>query len=167
MFFDKDYDYKTNLLKFQFYYDLNLHEKWDFNLVVQPQLQFIQHQLLNEQFMTPDKPNYLFYREKFTQNKSISLFAFELGFQLRTNLFNSLFLETTLGLGAGYIDVETERLAQGFTFLENFSVGFSYQIDRNEIYLGGNIGHVSNFNIQLPNSGYNTLGFEIGYRYGL
>ena len=91
LFLDKDYDYKTNLLKFQFYYDLNLHEKWDFNLVVQPQLQFIQHQLLNEQFMTPDKPNYLFYREKFTQNKSISLFAFELGFQLRTNLFNSLF----------------------------------------------------------------------------
>jgi len=164
LFFDDDYDYKTSVFKFQLFYHLKKGEKWNINLIIQPQIQIAKHQLLNEQFITPDDPNYLFLREKFTQKKTLSLYAFELGFQLRRELFNRIFFEVTLGMGAGYIDVESERLAQGFTFIENLSFGFSYSLKSSEIYLGSNLGHVSNFNIKLPNSGYNILGFEIGYR---
>ncbi|MFD2567859.1 acyloxyacyl hydrolase [Pseudotenacibaculum haliotis] len=164
LFSDKDYDYKTNTFKAQLFYSLRKGENWDINLIVQPQFQIAEHQLLNIFFVTPDEPNFEDLRDRYSQKKTISLYAFELGFQLRKELLDSLFFESTLGLGVAYIDVETERLAQGFTFLENLSVGLAYQLKNTEFYLGTNVGHVSNFNIQKPNSGYDLLGFEIGYR---
>ena len=164
LFSDKDYDYKTNVLKAQFFYNLRKGEKWDINLIVQPQIQVAKHQLLNPFFITPDEPNFEALRNKFTQERTLSLTAFELGFQLRKELFNHIYFETTLGLGAGYIDKGTERLAQGFTFIENLSMGLAKTWESSEAYLGINLGHVSNFNIQMPNSGYDILGFELGYR---
>ncbi|MDD7913889.1 acyloxyacyl hydrolase [Polaribacter sp. MSW5] len=60
----------------------------------------------------------------------------------------------------------TERVAKGFTFIENFSIGFSHHSFKNSfIYFGTNFGHVSNLNFQLPNDGYNILGLEIGFSY--
>lgn len=164
LFTDRDYNYKTNLLKFQFYYQLNNNKNWRLNLVAQPQIQSIEHQLLNEYFITPENVNFEYYREKFTQKKHISLYAFELGLQISKLLFKNVSFEAMLGLGAGYIDVETERLARGFTFIENVSLGLARSLKKSEIYMGSNFGHISNFNIQLPNSGYNILGLEIGYR---
>lgn len=163
-FFDKDYDYKTNVYKFQLFYPIKRGGNWDVNLILQPQFQKAQHQLLNEQFITPDEENFEFLREKFTQKKDISLYAFEVGFQLRKTIIKNIFFEATLGLGAGYISLESERLAKGFTFIENLSLGLAHKINKSEIFLATTVGHVSNFNIQKPNSGYNILGFELGYR---
>ena len=164
LFFDKDYDYKTNVYKFQLFYPIKRGGNWDVNLILQPQFQKAQHQLLNEQFITPDEENFEFLREKFTQKKDISLYAFEVGFQLRKTIIKNIFFEATLGLGAGYISLESERLAKGFTFIENLSLGLAHKFNKSEIFLATTVGHVSNFNIQKPNSGYNILGFELGYR---
>lgn len=164
LFSDEDYDYKTNVFKAQLFYLLRKGSTWDINLIVQPQIQVAKHQLLNPFFVTPDEPNFEALRDKFTQERTLSLMAFELGFQLRRKIFHQMYFEATLGLGAGYIDKETERLAQGFTFIENLSVGLAKSWKSSELYLGTNVGHVSNFNIQMPNSGYDILGFEIGYR---
>jgi len=164
LFSDRDYDYQTNVFKAQFFYSLRKGQKWDVNLIVQPQVQFAKHQLLNPFFINPDVPNVQELIDRFTQERSISLYQFELGFQLRTKLFDAFYFESTLGLGAGYISKESERLAKGFTFIENFSLGLAYQLKSSEIYLGTNVGHVSNFDTQEPNDGYNILGFEIGYR---
>ena len=164
LFFDKDYDYKTNVYKFQLFYPIKKGESWDINLMLQPQYQMAQHQLLNEQFVTPDEENFEFLREKFTQKKDISLYAFELGFQLRKSLIKNIAFEATLGLGAGYISLESERLAKGFTFIENVSLGLAHTRNSSEVFVATTVGHVSNFNIQKPNSGYNILGFELGYR---
>jgi len=164
LFFDRDYDYKTNVYKFQLFYVLIKWKNWDINLILQPQYQMAQHQLLNEQFVTPDEENFEFLREKFTQKKDISLYAFELGFQLRKSLIKNIAFEATLGLGAGYISLESERLAKGFTFIENVSLGLAHMRNSSEVFVATTVGHVSNFNIQKPNSGYNILGFELGYR---
>ena len=164
LFFDKDYDYKTNAYKFQLFYSIQNGENWDVNLILQPQFQKAQHQLLNEQFITPDEEDFEFLREKFTQKKDISLYAFEVALQLRKSIIKNISFEATLGLGAGYISLESERLAKGFTFIENFSLGFAHKINKSEFFLATTVGHVSNFNIQKPNSGYNILGFELGYR---
>jgi len=163
-FFDKDYDYKTNVYKFQLFYPIKRGGNWDVNLILQPQFQKAQHQLLNEQFITPDEENFEFLREKFTQKKDISLYALEVGFQLRKTIIKNISFEATLGLGAGYISLESERLAKGFTFIENVSLGLAHKINKSEFFLATTVGHVSNFNIQKPNSGYNILGFELGYR---
>jgi hypothetical protein len=165
LFFDKDYDYKTNVYKFQLFYSIQNGENWDVNLILQPQFQKAQHQLLNEQFITPDEEDFEFLREKFTQKKDISLYAFEVGLQLRKSVVKNISFEATLGLGAGYISLESERLAKGFTFIENVSLGLAHKINKSEFYLATTVGHVSNFNIQKPNSGYNILGFELGYRF--
>ena len=164
LFFDKDYDYKTNVYKFQLFYPIQRGGNWDVNLILQPQYQKAQHQLLNEQFITPDEENFEFLREKFTQKKDISLYALEVGFQLRKTIIKNISFEATLGLGAGYISLESERLAKGFTFIENLSLGLAHKFNKSEIFLATTVGHVSNFNIQKPNSGYNILGFELGYR---
>jgi len=164
LFFDKDYDYKTNAYKFQLFYSIQNGENWDVNLILQPQFQKAQHQLLNEQFITPDEEDFEFLREKFTQKKDISLYAFEVALQLRKSIIKNISFEATLGLGAGYISLESERLAKGFTFIENVSLGFAHKINKSEFFLATTVGHVSNFNIQKPNSGYNIFGFELGYR---
>ena len=164
LFFDKDYDYKTNAYKFQLFYSIQNGENWDVNLILQPQFQKAQHQLLNEQFITPDEEDFEFLREKFTQKKDILLYAFEVALQLRKSIIKNISFEASLGLGAGYISLESERLAKGFTFIENVSLGFAHKINKSEFFLATTVGHVSNFNIQKPNSGYNILGFELGYR---
>ena len=164
LFFDKDYDYKTNAYKFQLFYSIQNGENWDVNLILQPQFQKTKHQLLNEQFITPDEENFEFLREKFIQKKDISLYAFEVALQLRKSIIKNISFEATLGLGAGYISLESERLAKGFTFIENVSLGFAHKINKSEFFLATTVGHVSNFNIQKPNSGYNIFGFELGYR---
>ena len=163
LFFDKDYDYKTNAYKFQLFYSIQNGENWDVNLILQPQFQKAQHQLLNEQFITPDEEDFEFLREKFTQKKDISLYAFEVALQLRKSIIKNISFEASLGLGAGYISLESERLAKGFTFIENVSLGLTHKINKSEFFLATTVGHVSNFNIQKPNSGYNILGFELGY----
>ena len=164
LFNDEDYRYQIHVFKAQLFYNLIEWEKWDFNLLIQPQVQMGQHQLLNPFFIQPEDGNVDELRERFTQERTLSLLAFELGFQFRREVFNGLFFEANFGLGVAYIDKDTERLAQGFTFIENISLGFAHPFKSSEIYIGGQIGHVSNFDIQLPNSGYDTLGFEIGYR---
>tara|TARA_B110000003_G_scaffold262613_1_gene285447 strand:- start:29588 stop:29938 length:351 start_codon:yes stop_codon:yes gene_type:complete len=73
LFFDKDYDYKVNVYKFQLFYLIRKGINWDINLIIQPQYQKASHQLLNEYFITPNEENFEFLREIFTQKRDISL----------------------------------------------------------------------------------------------
>ncbi len=168
-FYFKNDNYSFNIYNFklQSFYKLKTFKSWSFNLVLQPQFQHIKHRLLNKAFIKPDSEvnNYLAYREKLAQLKTISFYAFEFGFQLRRPIIKDIHLEFTASLGAGYIDFTTERLARGFTFTETLSLGVSKKIDQVEVYTGFSLNHISNFDIQEPNSGYNTLNFEIGFRF--
>ncbi|WP_298781463.1 acyloxyacyl hydrolase [uncultured Polaribacter sp.] len=168
VFDDPDYTYSTNTYKLQAFYKLGSFKKIDFELIVQPQIQFLKHQLINEQFVTPEDENYLEKRAEFTQVKNMSLLAIEFGFAAKRKISKKLDIQGTISLGFSYIDTRSERLAKGFTFIENFSVGFSYKILKyNYLYIGTNFGHVSNLDFQKPNDGYNNLGLEIGYSFFL
>lgn len=168
LFNDTDYSYDASVIKLQGFYHFIKKTNFQLNLVVQPQIHLIQHQLLNEFFVTPAETDYIIKREKFTKKKNISLFGLEFGLSAQQKIVKNLFVELTAGLGFAYIDTGTERLAKGFTFIENGSLGFLYKTNRNyQFYSGIQIGHVSNFDFNHPNSGYNNLGFEIGIRYQL
>ena len=168
VFDDVDYTYSTNTYKLQAFYDLGNWKKFDFELIVQPQVQFLKHQLLNKWYVTPDQENIEEKIAEFTQPKNMNLYGLEFGFASKLKLTNKLDLQGTISLGFSYIDTRTERLAKGFTFIENFSLGFSHQIfQKTFIYIGTNFGHVSNLNFQKPNDGYNILGLEVGYSYKL
>lgn len=168
LFDDPDYFYEAKVFKGQLFYDLFSWKKFDVNLVLQPQYQRIKHQLLNPFFVSPAVPDYLIKRAEFTRLKSINLYALEFGVSIQRPLFTRVSAEVTVGLGFAYIDTETERLAKGFTFIENGSLGIVVDTsERTSVYFGGNIGHVSNFEFQQPNDGYNVIGYEIGFRYRL
>lgn len=166
---DTDYSYSTNTFKAQAFYELTKWKGLNLELIVQPQVQFIQHQLLNEQYILPSDENYIIKRLEFTQIKKINLYSLEFGFAAKKRLFKNTDLQGTISLGLSYINKRTERLAKGFTFIENFSLGFTHNLSKkSQIYLGSNIfGHVSNLNFKKPNDGYNIFGFEIGYSYKL
>jgi len=166
LFNDKDYKYTTNTYKFQSIYDIGKWKNFEFQLIVQPQLQIIKHQLLNEQFVLPSEENYEEKRTEYTTLKTIHLYAFELGFIIQRRIIQKLKIQASIGLGVASINKRTERLAKGFTFIENGAFGFSYQTSvKTFLYVGGNVGHVSNLNFKLPNSGFNILGYEIGFSY--
>ncbi|WP_105014983.1 acyloxyacyl hydrolase [Polaribacter porphyrae] len=166
LFNDKDYTYTTNTYKFQAFYDIASWRKFKFDLIVQPQIQFLKHQLLNKWYVTPNQSNVQEKIDEFTKLKSMSLYGLEFAFVVKRELFKNLEIQAGISLGFSYIDTRTERLAKGFTFIENFSLGFSYQTFKNSfIYLGTNFGHVSNLNFTKPNDGYNVLGIEIGYSF--
>ena len=166
IFNNVDFTYSTNTYKVQAFYKLNSWKNIDIELIVQPQIQFLKHQLINKYFITPDQENYLEKITEFTKAKSMNLYGLEFGFAAKKQVLEKLDIQGTISLGFSFIDKRTERLAKGFTFIENFSLGFSYNILKNcFLYLGTNFGHVSNLSFQRPNNGYNVLGLEIGYSY--
>jgi hypothetical protein len=167
LFDDKDYSYKTNTYKAQFFYKLGTWRRLNFDLIAQPQVQFLTHKLLNPSFVQPRHgDNYLELRESYTKQKSMNLYAFELALTIKKQLLNKLEVQFGIGGGIAIINTKTERLANGFTFIENFSIGVSHQTFKNtSIYLGTNFGHVSNLNFSSPNDGYNILGLECGISY--
>ena len=165
LFNDPDYRYQAHILKLQGFYSLRKWNNSKVELIVQPQLHKIQHQLINEQFVLPTESNYLEKRLEFTTPKSITLIGLEFAISFRQRLFSKLDAVFTGGAGIAHIDRRTERLAKGFTFIENLSLGFDYQILHTlSINTSMQFGHISNFDIQQPNSGYSTMGFEIGVR---
>ena len=164
IFNDKDYTYETNTIKAQAFYKLGNWKKMNFELIVQPQVQFLKHQLLNEWYVTPDQVNYQEKIAEFMQPKNMNLYGVEFGFTVNKSIINKLNLVGGISLGFSYIDTRTERLAAGFTFIENFTLGFSHRfLSKSFLYLGTNFGHVSNLNFKSPNDGYNILGIELGY----
>lgn len=166
IFNNVDFTYSSNTYKAQAFYKLGSWKSIDIELIVQPQVQFLKHQLINKYFITPDQENYLEKITEFTKAKSMNLYGLEFGFAAKKQVLEKLDIQGTISLGFSFIDTRTERLAKGFTFIENFSLGFSYNILKNcFLYLGTNFGHVSNLSFQRPNNGYNVLGLEIGYSY--
>ncbi|WP_105045292.1 acyloxyacyl hydrolase [Polaribacter gangjinensis] len=168
IFDDPDYTYSTQTYKGQLFYQLGSWKRIDFELIVQPQIQFLRHQLLNEWYVTPDQENYQDKIVEFTKPKSMHLYGIEFGFSGITKIIQNLYFQGSLSLGFSVIDTRTERLAQGFTFIENLSFGFLYKTTpKHHFYIGTNFGHVSNLDFQKPNDGYNILGFDVGYAFVL
>ncbi|WP_240915409.1 acyloxyacyl hydrolase [Polaribacter sp. 20A6] len=166
IFEDEDYKYTSKTLKLQAFYNLGKWRSFDFELIVQPQIQVIKHQLLNSYFVLPSEENFEDKIIEFTTPKTMHLYAFELGFVIKREIVKNLDFQFTAGLGVATIDTRTERLAKGFTFLENASLGFSYKTTKKTaLYIGSNIGHISNLDFQSPNNGYTFLGFEVGVSY--
>lgn len=168
LFDDPDYTYTTNTFKFQAFYPIANWKGFDFEMIVQPQVQWIRHKLVNPSYVTLGFPTPQEEIDKITKVNYINLYSLEFGFSAKRKLLEKLEIQGTISLGFAYIDTKTERLAKGFTFIENFSLGFSYQLfSKSFLYLGSNYGHVSNLNFQKPNDGYNIIGIEIGYSFFL
>ncbi len=168
LFDDPDYFYKTNTLKGQLYFPFATLRTIAVSFIVQPQIQFVQHQLYNDQFVLPTEANYIEKRQRFTQLKNISITGVEFSVEVKQQLFKNLSIFLQAGLGFAYIDTATERLAKGFTFIENGNLGVEMKLNTKvSIQIFGGVGHVSNFDFQLPNSGYNIFSTGLGLLYSI
>ena len=168
LFDDADYFYKTNTLKGQLYFPFATLKTIAISFIVQPQIQFVQHQLYNDQFVLPTEANYIEKRQRFTQLKNISITGVEFSVEAKQQLFKNLSVFIQAGLGFTYIDTATERLAKGFTFIENGYLGVEMKLNTKvSIQIFGGVGHVSNFDFQLPNSGYNIFSTGLGLLYSI
>lgn len=167
LFDDADYSYKTQFLKASFQYALN-DRVYRWGLAVQPQIHFLKHQLLNPFFVRETEENFEEDRAIFTKLKSMQLYALEFEISVRRNLTKKLEVSAFFGFGPAIIDTKTERLAKGFTFIENIGLGIHYNLFKKLFLdLRPTFNHVSNARIQLPNSGYNVVNLEVGVSWNL
>lgn len=162
-FSDNDYLYELQFYKGQINYVFKTKGEFSFELNFEPSIYITKHQLLNKHFITPDDgDDYLEQRERLTKKKTMKEYVLGIGIIARYYLIDDLSIYALGSVGPMIIDTETERMAKGFAFSDVFSLGLSYKLNSITIDTRYGVRHVSNLQLQSPNSGYNSTNFEIG-----
>jgi hypothetical protein len=160
---NSDYNYNVHGYKGLINYPLKISGKFSYELQIEPGIYLASHRLLNKYFIQPDRgSNYLELRDLFTQEKTITEYALNVGMVVRYSLAKN-FSGFVLGsIGPMFSDTETERLARGFAFSDIFAFGVAYKVGKIMFEIRPGIRHVSNLNTQYPNSGHNSSNIDFG-----
>ena len=162
-----DYTYENKIVKFSNHFNLSRKRKHSWEILVEPSYYRSEHQMINYWFISHTVENGDELRAKYMRLKSINEYTLHLGLVYRRYLdFNSS-VYATLNTGPMYIDIETERLKKGFAFSDVLSVGYNYRIKKLSFDAKFMFRHASNANLQKPNYGLNSSGFEFGAYYEL
>ncbi|RZK11150.1 MAG: hypothetical protein EOO46_07790 [Flavobacterium sp.] len=164
---NSDYTYTNRYLKGQFYYTFKTTKNFRFELLLQPEINFATHQLLNLYFVTPDEPDFEVKREAYTKLKNIREYVFNVGLVIRKPINDNWSIYALLSVGPMFTDTETERQSKGFAFSDVFGIGFSLNMKDVTLDLRPNIRHTSNAGLQNANAGFNTLNIEAGVIFSL
>ncbi len=157
-----DYTYTNRFVKGQLYYVLKTNKKISFELLLQPEINFATHQLLNLYFVTPDEPDFEDKRARYTQLKDINEYVLNVGFIVRKPLSKTFSIYVLGSIGPMFTDTETERLSKGFAFSDVLALGFSLKTKKVIFDFRPNLRHTSNAGLQNSNAGFNTYNFEFG-----
>lgn len=160
---NKDFSHTNTYYKLEFYYPLKKGKKFKYELLVQPELNFVTHQLLNVNFIRQDDPDYIEKRQKFSNLRDINEYVLNIGFIMRKPISRSFSVYLLGSIGPMIMDKETERLSEGFAFSDVVAVGFSLKMNKITFDIRPNIRHVSNAGFQSPNLGFNTINLEFGF----
>lgn len=160
-----DYTYESKIIKFSNHFNLSRKRKHSWEILVEPSYYRSKHQMINYWFISHTVENGDELRAKFMPLKTINEYVLNVGIVYRRylNLHSSVY--ATLNSGPMYIDTETERLKKGFAFSDVLSVGYNYKMKKISFDAKCMIRHASNANIQMPNFGLNSVGFEMGSYY--
>jgi hypothetical protein len=157
-----DYTYTNRYVKGQVYYTIKTTKNFEFQIVVEPEINFATHQLLNLYFVTPDEPNFEERRARFTQLKDITEYVLHVGFILRKPISKQISIYVLGSVGPMFTDTETERLSRGFAFSDVLGMGISCKIKKIILDFRPNLRHNSNAGLQNSNAGFNTLNYDFG-----
>ncbi len=166
-FKNRNYSFTNNYYKLVLNYNLKSTKNFSYEVVVQPEVNFGTHQLLNFYFVTPDEENYIERRERFTKLKDINQYILNIGFLVRKPIYKYFSVFAQASVGPMISDVETERLSKGFAFSDVFAIGLSFELNNFKIEVSPNVRHVSNASLQSSNAGFNTKNIEFGIQYKL
>ena len=159
---NKNYSYSNSYYKIQLGYVLKETKNFKYEIVVQPEINFATHQLLNLYFVTPEEPDYIEKREKFTKLKNIREYALGIGLCVRKPVSKIASIYLLASIGPMITDTETERLSKGFAFSDVLALGFSLKVDKVIFDVRPSLRHVSNAQLQSSNAGFNTKNIEFG-----
>lgn len=162
-----DYTYTNRYVKGQVYYTIKTTKNFQFQILVEPEINFATHQLLNLYFVTPDEPNFEERRARFTQLKDITEYVLHVGFIVRKPLSKQISIYALGSVGPMFTNTETERLSSGFAFSDVLGLGISYKIKRISLDFRPNLRHNSNAGLQNSNAGFNTLNYDFGIVFSL
>lgn len=161
-FKNKDYAYSNQFYKLQFYYTLNKTKNFEFQMVLQPEINFATHLLKNFYFVKPDDPDYLTKRDEFTKSKDIHEYVLGVGFLVRKWVSKSCSIYVLGSVGPMITNTETERLSKGFAFSDVISIGISFKTQNIIFDIRPSLRHNSNAGLQSSNAGLNTKNIEFG-----
>lgn len=164
---NSNYTFTNNYYKIQLLYRIKTAENYQLDLLVQPEMNFATHQLLNSYFIKPDGANYAQQIATYTQLKDIREYVLSLGMLIRRPVTESFSVYLLGSVGPLITDTETERLSKGFAFSNVVGPGFSLQQGKTIFDIRFNLRHVSNARLQPKNSGYNTINVEFGISYAI
>jgi Lipid A 3-O-deacylase (PagL) len=166
-FKNADYTYSNHYYKLQLYYTINKPKFFEYQILIQPEINFASHQLLNLYFVQPSDPDYLEKRAKYTALKDIKEYVLNIGFIVRKPISKTTSVYVLGSIGPLITDTETERLSKGFAFSDVIALGFSLKLNKIAFDLRPNIRHVSNAGFQKSNAGFNTKNIEFGFSFPL
>lgn len=166
-FNNNDYTYENRYFKISADYQLKKGKMLAYELVLQPEVNFSRHQLLNLYFVTPEEPDYQNKREEFTKLKNLHEYVLNIGLRVRKSITQKSSVYLTGSIGPMLVDTETERLSKGFAFSDVLALGFSFNFQTIRFDTNVNVRHTSNGGFQKSNAGYNTFNFEIGTAFSL
>lgn len=166
-FNNKNYTFTNHFYKVQLYYKIKETKHFQYEILVQPEVNFGTHQLLNFYFIKPEEPDYIEKRAKYTQLKDVHEYVLNIGFLVRKPISKSCSFYVLGSIGPMINDTETERMSEGFAFADVLAIGFSAKVQKLQFDLRPSIRHVSNAGLGAENAGYNTRNIEFGISYSL
>ena len=155
-----DYSYTNRYVKGQLYYSLKKTKHFEFQILLEPEINFATHQLLNFYFVTPEESNFEEKRARYIQLKDIREYVLHVGFLVRKPLSKQFSLYALGSVGPMITDTETERLSKGFAFSDVFGLGISYKMKNLTLDFRPNLRHNSNAGLQSSNAGFNSLNYD-------
>lgn len=155
-----DFTYTNRFYKGQLGYLLYKAKIVSYEIVVQPEVNFGEHQLLNRYFVQPDEPDYENRRERFTRLKDVHNYILNFGGIVRVPVVKNFSVYLLGSIGPMYSDTETERLSKGFAFSDVIALGLGLKTRYGAYDLRPSLRHVSNGGSQGSNAGVNTQNIE-------
>ncbi|OXA95781.1 acyloxyacyl hydrolase [Flavobacterium hercynium] len=166
-FNNRNYTFENHFYKAQIQYLLKKTKHFQYEILVQPEVNFGKHQLLNFYFVKPDTPNFEEKRAEYTQLKEVHEYVLNLGFLFRKPINQVLSVYVLVSVGPMINDTETERISEGFAFADVAALGLSFKVQKLQLDVRPSIRHVSNAGLGSANAGYNTRNIEFGVLYSL
>lgn len=166
-FNNRNYTFTNHFYKLQVYYKLKETKHFQYQILVQPEINFGKHQLLNFYFVKPETPNYQQKRDEYTQLKDVREYVLNCGFLIRKPIGKVCSFYILGSIGPMITDTETERMSKGFAFADVFALGFTANYQKLQFDVRPSVRHVSNAGLGSSNAGYNTKNIEFGVSYKL
>lgn len=132
-FHNTDYTYSNHYFKLQLYRQLGAATHFQYQLLVQPEINFAKHRLVNMYFVTPDEVDYEQKREDYTRLKDIREYVLNIGLVVRKPLSACCSIYVLGSVGPMITTAETERLSKGFAFSDVFAIGLTVRDTKNNI----------------------------------